>query len=233
MYNKKKSYNVFEGIRNIINNSFTNSPPTYREIALFFVFRFTPACLILTLIFVFFGIDSLDAINLVGSFTGIISAGTIAYTVYDYMYGRKARMRADNEKYRNAQGKREVALIIDTLKNPPADNAFSKSKYNLNLGHINEEMTISYAWHKDAISGPYIPVDEHNINDVLSEIDTKLYEVAELSPDILHLFYAGPAVIATYVGEQLANRIFTKVYYFERDPLKGDKYLYWFSLHKK
>jgi len=113
---------------------------------------------------------------------------------------------AEIKKIRENPGERPAILIVDLLVGKNVRGAveqfISKSEA---LSKVDADRIFEINW-KEAAT----PDQMKKLNDELREISSK---ILERGADVVHVFYAGPAICAMLVGRQLANTVPVLIYH--------------------
>ncbi|WP_415717783.1 hypothetical protein [Maridesulfovibrio sp.] len=156
----------------------------------------------------------------ISAMTGLLSTAMLLFAGYEFIYGRRARMRRSLQIAKTNNGKHKAALIIDLLPQSNLSNSFETNREQMALSDLDDVMIFHYNWDK----GRHI--EQKDVPNILSDLEIKYQELENQSPDVLYLFYGGPVTLNAHIGSLLANRMLTHVYHFA-----GGNYEYWYSLN--
>lgn len=151
---------------------------------------------------------------LTGIIEPLISLISFVFIVWIWSISRFGEHRLYDKWLKQAKscsGDDDAVLIIDLV-----DKTDLKAKV---LKYLGAHGTLKTIPDEKILSISYDGIAESDLFKLRSEIKQNLKRVQKMGVDKLHLFYAGPVVVATIIGAELVNGIETHVYYL--DQAKG------------
>ncbi|QGT99809.1 hypothetical protein SYNTR_1216 [Candidatus Syntrophocurvum alkaliphilum] len=159
----------------------------------------------------------LDIVSYIGSITSIIAFIPVLYALWLLITVTKKR-KQELERIRREPGQRPVFLIVDALvdqdiqaqvenyiANQPEFEQFKRN------GTIPKDMIIYYSHNYE--------INNSNIDKIVKDIRKSKSQIQKKGVDKIHLFMAGPIMLAAVIGAELSNMTSTLIY--QNTPNKG------------
>lgn len=140
--------------------------------------------------------EFLDKFSIVLS---IVLAIPVIWTWCELM-GRRKRRKQWMQDMQRTGGQRPSILVIDYLRGEKEMRASLESYRNKEqvLREIKEDMVFTLESKREHLNPSDIP-------DFVDDLREKVAELSRTGTDTIHLFYGGPATLATFVGRELGN----------------------------
>jgi hypothetical protein len=137
-------------------------------------------------------------LNPVGIVVGLIAAIPVFWTWWEVVFGARWRRREWFRQARRHTGERAAILVVDFL--PGKDIAAAVERARNNIPEL-KDIPDSRVFRKSTEQ----PLTPDNMPEIHGLIRSAARDVLSAGADVVHLFYAGPAIGAAVLGAELAN----------------------------
>lgn len=139
-----------------------------------------------------------ETIGVISNYVGLATAVPIFWTWYEISLGSKKSERNFLKRTANEVGNRPGILVVDLLPSRNIEQAVDRFRQsNEQLKAIPKELVFKIDYSR--------PMSAESMPDLANDLRKMAGVALNHGVDVLHVFYAGPAIAAALVGAEFSN----------------------------